>query len=159
MASPQIFMMNGVEEIIREEIDRFLRLTNTNGRVEPQESAHFGFRFNISVPDARFLIGERGANLSSLEHLVKKIIQKRFPEAPSFSLDVNDYRLKRAELLREEVKSVAKKVRMYRKEIMLKPMTSFERRIIHMALAEYPDIMTESVGEDRDRRVVIKPYP
>ena len=42
---------------------------------------------------------------------------------------------------------------------MLKPMSPFERRIVHMALAEYPDIITQSVGEGETRRVVIKPYP
>lgn len=148
-----------LQETIQQEIETFLRLSNTSGRVSPDESAHFGLRFNIEVRDARFLIGERGANLACLEYLLKKIVQKQHPDAPNFSLDVNDYKLKRSEMLRDEVKSIAKKVRMYRKEIILKPMSSFERRIIHMALAEYPDITTESIGEGRDRRVVIKPYP
>lgn len=148
-----------METTVCQEIEGFLKLVNTDGRVSPDESLHFGLRFNIEVNDARFLIGERGTNLASLEYLLKKIVQKKFPEAPNFSLDVNDYKLRRSEALREEVKSVAKKVRMYRKEIILKPMSAFERRIIHMALAEYPDITTESVGEDEDRRVVIKPYP
>lgn len=152
-------MANEIETSVCEEISAFLKYVRLPGRVEPEDSPHFGLRFNIEVPDARFLIGERGVNLTCLEYLLKKIIQKRFPEAPRFSLDVNDYRLRKAELLREEVKSIAKKVRMYRKEIILSPMSAFERRIIHMALAEYPDIMTESIGEDKDRRVVIKPYP
>lgn len=148
-----------VETAIQSEIETFLRLSNISGRVAPDETSHLGLRFNIQVDDARFLIGERGTNLASLEYLLKRIVQKRFPDAPNFSLDVNDYKLRRVESLRDEVKAIAKKVRMYRKEIMLKPMSAFERRIIHMALAEYPDITTESVGAGGDRRVVIKPYP
>lgn len=148
-----------IESIVKEEVQFFLDLMKTPGRVSPDESLHFGLRFNIEVNDARHLIGEGGSNLTSLEFLIKKIVQKRFPESPNFSLDVNDYRLRRSEALRDEVKSIAKRVRMYRKEIILKPMSPFERRIIHVALAEYPDITTESVGEFRDRRVVIKPYP
>lgn len=148
-----------LESAVCEEIATFLKLANTPAKVIPDESAHFGLRFNIEVNDARFLIGEHGANLASLEHLIKKIVQKKYPEAPNFSLDVNDYKLRRAEELRDEVKSIAKKVRMYRKEITLKPMSAGDRRIIHMALAEYPDITTESTGEDRERRVIIKPYP
>ena len=127
--------------------------------IVPDESIYFGLRFNVVAPDARFLIGEHGANLAHLEYLAKRIIQKKYSEAPPFSLDVNDYKLRRAEVLRDEVKLIAKKVRMYRKEIALRPMSSFERRIIHMALAEYPDIATESTGEGPSRRVTIKPYP
>ncbi|MEK9148295.1 MAG: R3H domain-containing nucleic acid-binding protein, partial [Patescibacteria group bacterium] len=63
------------------------------------------------------------------------------------------------EALKAEAKNMAKKVRLYRTELVLKPMPAFERRIIHMALAEYPDITTESIGEGYSRRVVIKPYP
>ncbi|MBI3627402.1 MAG: hypothetical protein HY220_01445 [Candidatus Sungbacteria bacterium] len=148
-----------METNVCREIEKFLELTKIPGRVTPEESMHFGLRFNIEVPDARFLIGEHGANLASLEYLVKKIVQKKFPDGPNFSLDVNDYKLRHAEMLRDEVKMIAKKVRMYRKEIILKPMSSYERRIIHMSLAEYPDIITESVGENPDRRVVIKPNP
>ena len=146
-------------DAITTELRELLAYVEPKGEVHPDESVYFGLRFNITVPDARFLIGEHGANLFDLEYLIKRLIQKKLPDAPPFSLDVNDYKLRRAEFLRDEVKSVAKKVRMYRKEILLKPMSAFERRIIHMALAEYPDITTESVGESRERRVMIKPYP
>lgn len=152
-------MTEELQSTIQTEIKIFLRLTNTAGSIALDDSVHLGPRFNIRVPDARFLIGERGANLASLEHLVKKVVQKKHPEAPHFLLDVNDYKLKRVEALREEIKAIAKKVRMYRKEIALAPMSAFERRVIHTALAEYPDITTESFGEGADRRVVIKPYP
>ncbi|MBI4134630.1 MAG: hypothetical protein HY471_00780 [Candidatus Sungbacteria bacterium] len=152
-------MTEDLQTTVQAEIETFLRCVNTAGVVDLDESTHLGLRFNIKVPDARFLIGERGANLASLEHLVKKVVQKKHPEAPHFLLDVNDYKLKRTDVLRDEVKAIAKKVRMYRKEIALKPMTSFERRVIHMTLALYPDITTESLGEGPDRRVIIKPYP
>lgn len=141
------------------EIQGLLAFVEPQAEVIPDDSVYFGLRFNIGLPDARFLIGEQGANLLHFEFLVKRIVQKKFPEAPAFSLDVNDYKLRRAEFLSDEVKVVAKKVRMYRKEILLNPMSAFERRIIHMALAEYPDITTESIGEGYARRVAIKPYP
>lgn len=105
------------------------------------------------------LIGEQGRNLMALEHILKKIIRKKFGNEMRFTLDINDYRMKRLEDLKQDVKDAARNVRMYRKETALRPMSAFERRIIHMLLAEYPDITTESVGEEPYRRVIIKPYP
>jgi spoIIIJ-associated protein len=94
--------------------------------------------------------------------LLKKIIRKRYGEDEekfSFTLDINDYRMKRLGDLKQDVKDAAKQVRLYGKHVPLRPMSSFERRIVHLLLAEYPDIATESVGQEPDRWVVIKPYP
>jgi spoIIIJ-associated protein len=75
-----------------------------------------------------------------------------------FSLDVNDYQAKKIEDLKNSAHLNAQRVRYFKKEIVMKPMTSFERRIIHAVLTECPDIITESTGEEPNRRVVIKPY-
>lgn len=105
------------------------------------------------------LIGEHGNNLAALEYLLKKILQKKFKDLPKFTLDINEYRVKRLEDLKQDVKAAAKEVRLYKKEVPLRAMSAFERRIVHLLLAEYPDITTESVGQDPNRRVIIKPYP
>ena len=107
---------------------------------------------------ANILIGERGATLASLEHILKKIIKKRYGEEQKFTLDINDYRIQKMEDLKQDVKNAAKAVRMYKKDVPLRPMSAFERRIVHLLLAEYPDIATESIGLEPERRVVIKPY-
>ncbi|MEK7172834.1 MAG: R3H domain-containing nucleic acid-binding protein [Patescibacteria group bacterium] len=109
--------------------------------------------------DANMLIGERGNNLVAMEHLIKKMVKKESLEEENFSLDINDYRVKKLEDLKQDVKSAAHEVRLYKKPVPLRPMSSFERRIIHMLLAEYPDITTESIGDEPERRVVIKPLP
>ncbi|MBI4132527.1 MAG: hypothetical protein HY473_00300 [Candidatus Sungbacteria bacterium] len=115
---------------------------------------------NVITDDARLLIGVRARNLLALEYLLKRLLEKEPPESVSgFFLDVNGYRLHHLEELKGEAKNIAKKVRLYRTELALKPMSAFERRIVHMALAEYPDITTQSTGEGETRRVVIKPYP
>lgn len=117
-------------------------------------------RFEIRMrQEARMLIGEHGNNLAALEHIIKKAVRKKYTEEALFTLDINDYRMKRLEDVKQEVKSAAKNVRMYNKSVSLRPMSSFERRIIHLLLAEYPDITTESSGEEPERRVIIKPYP
>lgn len=125
-------------------------------------SAHHGTasRFEIHMRgEARMLIGEHGNNLAALEHLIKKVIKKKYSEELKFTLDINDYRMKRLEDLKQEVKVAAKNVRMYHKSVPLRSMSSFERRIVHLLLAEYPDITTESSGEEPERKVTIKPYP
>lgn len=105
------------------------------------------------------LIGERGNNLGAIEHIVKKIIRKKYGEEHKFTLDINDYRMRRLDDLKQDVKVAAKEVRLYAKPVPLRPMSSFERRIVHLLLAEYPDIATESIGREPSRMVVIKPYP
>ncbi|MBI4137725.1 MAG: hypothetical protein HY472_00565 [Candidatus Sungbacteria bacterium] len=112
-------------------------------------------------PETNMLIGERGATLAAFEFVIKRVLAKKYPgeEAYKFTVDINDYRMRQLEDLKQDVKSAARAVRMYKKEVPLRSMTSFERRIVHLLLEEYPDIMTESVGQEPDRRVVIKPYP
>ncbi len=105
------------------------------------------------------LIGERGNNLAAFELILRKILQKKYGEEQKFTVDVNEYRIKKLEDLKQDVKAAAKEVRLYKKEVPLRPMSSFERRIVHLLLAEYPDITTESIGEEPNRKVIIKPYP
>lgn len=114
-------------------------------------------RAHLSPPN--MLIGERGNNLASLEHVLKKIIRKKYDRDLKFTLDINDYRMRRLEDLKQDVKAAAKEVRLHHKEVPLRSMSSFERRIVHLLLAEYPDIATESIGQEPNRKVIIKPYP
>ena len=117
-------------------------------------------RFEVRIiGDTGMLIGDRGSNLAALEHLLKKIIKRKFGQEYKFTMDINDYRMKRLEELKQDVKSAAKEVRTYNKEVPLRFMSSFERRIVHLLLAEYPDITTESIGQEPERKVIIKPYP
>lgn len=111
------------------------------------------------IPQSHMLIGERGATLAAIEYVIKRIIWRKYGDEQKFTLDINDYRIKRLDDLKQDVKTAAKAVRMYQREVPLRPMTSFERRIVHLLLEEYPDITTGSIGQEPERRVVIKPYP
>lgn len=152
--------MEETESVVRK-IEELLTKVGVDAAVEKGEHPEAASSYiNIVTPDGRFLIGGRGGHLLALEYLVKRLLEKETgAPTPKFFLDVNGYRMHHIEILKDEAKQVAKKVRLYRKEMALKPMSSFERRVIHVALAEYPDITTESVGEGDRRRVVIKPYP
>jgi spoIIIJ-associated protein len=118
-------------------------------------------QFGVRAQDAGILIGENGQRLSALNHLFRKMVDADFKkkeiEIVQFSLDINDYQTKKNEELKNLARMSAQRVRYFKKELEMEPMTAYERRVIHAALTEYPDIMTESVGETPNRRVVIKP--
>lgn len=143
-------------EEMQKEIKTFLEKMTFPAAVVTSED-NGATRIAIYTDDARFLIGSGGEIITVLDSMLKKIIQRKFPQAPRFFIDVNDYRQKKIEFLREDAKNFAKLVRMYRREKVLDPMPSFERRVVHSALSEYPDIITESIGEEPKRRIVIKP--
>lgn len=148
-------------DVIKNEVRAVFERMGCADEVE-EITAHQGTTSRVSVRmrgDARMLIGERGANLAALEHVLRKILHKKQGMDVHFTLDINDYRMRRLEDLKQDVKSAAKEVRLYGHAVPLRPMTSFERRIVHLLLEEYPDITTESSGEEPERKVVIKPFP
>lgn len=149
------------QETITNEIKNMFEKMSFGEAIDSVE-AHQGAasRFGVKIRgEASMLIGERGANLAAIEHILKKILKKKYGLEDKFLLDINDYRFRRLEELKQDVKNAAKAVRLYKKEVPLRSMSSFERRIVHLLLAEYPDITTESLGREPERRVVIKPYP
>ena len=113
----------------------------------------------VRTPEAGLLIGDEGQHLFAFNYLLKKIVERQLPEAPHFIVDVNDYQRRRFEELRDQARMGAQRVRYFKKEVMLDPMTAYERRLVHLTLQEYPDITTESTGTGPERKVVIKPYP
>ncbi len=147
-------------DAIKEEVKILFERMGFAGDIE-EIAGHQGVTPRVSVRvrgDARLLIGERGANLAALEHITRKILHKKQGADTRITLDINDYRMRRMEDLKQDVKAAAKEVRLYGHSVPLQPMTSFERRIVHLLLDEYPDITTESSGEEPERRVIIKPF-
>lgn len=148
-------------KIIKSSLETILEKMTVKGEIEVVETSEC-FQFIIRTQEAGILIGENGQHLIALTHLVKKLIESEFKknnlEKIQFLLDVNDYQAKKIEELKNLARMNAQKVRYFKKEIELESMNPYERRIIHAVLTEYPDITTESTGEDPDRRVVIKPY-
>jgi len=117
--------------------------------------------FSIESDDARMLIGPHGDAIHAIDFLVKKILEKRMPPAegergPMFLVDVNDYRTKQIRELQTKAKMLAERARSFQYDVELSPMTAYERLIVHATLAEEPNVKTESQGEGKSRRVVIK---
>ena len=115
--------------------------------------------------DARFLIGKNGQNLQAMEHVLRAMLIKPASSYGGDSkegaiiLDVNDYKKSRANYLIDVAKQTVARVRNTQKAEALFPMSAYERRIVHMELAACPDIVTESIGAEPQRRVIVKPFP
>ncbi len=114
---------------------------------------------NLKVEEPRFLIGEKGCTLTDIQRLLAVILKRKIAGPFYLNLDINDYKKKKAEYLRETARSMADEVALTKKERQLPPMLAAERRIIHLELADRADVATESMGQDPIRRVVIRPYP
>jgi len=117
--------------------------------------------FSIETDDARPLIGAHGDTIHALDFLVKKILENKSasPEGGDsnhFLVDVNDYRTKQIRDLQTKATMMAERARSFQYDVELTPMSAYERLIIHTTLQDAPNIKTESQGEGRNRRVVIK---
>jgi spoIIIJ-associated protein len=112
---------------------------------------------NIMGGDVADLIGRRGENLRALQFVLGLMLNKQLRRHTRVTVDADGYRARREELLTGMAQRFASRVRSTRQPMQLEAMPPNERRIVHLALSEDPDVMTESVGEGDARRVVIKP--
>jgi spoIIIJ-associated protein len=112
---------------------------------------------NILTKDSNFLIGQYGVNLQSLQHIARLIVKKSIPAEANFILDVNSYRQEKNESVIKMAKTMAEEALNEKRAVVMRPMSPYERRIVHMELAKNEAIKTESIGDGDDRRVVIKP--
>ena len=145
-------------ELIKTTIKDLLDILGISHELEFQEGAE-GSWFLIKSMEAPLLIGEGGQNLAAFNHVIKKIVEKNTVLADQlrFSVDVNDYNKKRIEEIKDLARMHAQRVRYFKKEVEMRPMNAYERRVVHAVLQEYPDIATQSRGEGLERRVVIRP--
>ena len=113
--------------------------------------------FNIETKESDLLIGQYGVNLRSLQHILRAMARKKNDEKLHFSIDVNDYRKQKISSLEELAQSLARQAIIEKRPVVLRPMSAYERRVVHVALSENNQIRTESIGEGDDRKVVIRP--
>ncbi len=112
---------------------------------------------NIEGDDLGVLIGRRGLTLAALQYVVRLMIASREGEWPAVTVDVCGYKRRRHVALQELARKMADQARYRKRPISLEPMPPDERRVVHLALTGHPDVYTESVGEDLERKVVIHP--
>ena len=155
-------MYEAVESILKELLDTMGVAYTSIDRTEVAGQ----IIFSVRTDEARELIGIRGETLHAIDTIVKKILEKRLPPAPvgegqgtetaHFLVDVNEYRVKQIKDLQTKAFMMAERARSFQYDVELTPMSAYERLIIHTTLQDAPNVKTESQGEGRNRRVVIK---
>ncbi|MBP2002356.1 spoIIIJ-associated protein [Paenibacillus shirakamiensis] len=114
---------------------------------------------NISGSDLGLLIGRRGQTLDALQYLANIVANRYSDSFIRLVLDAENFRERRKKTLEELAVRLAGRVIRTRKEVVLEPMSSHERKVIHSILQDHPDVKTFSKGEEPNRRVVIGVRP
>lgn len=142
-----------IEKIIKEFFDK-MSLEESPEKIEIKDNT---VSFELETKNPEILIGKRGKTLINIQYLLAKILNKQLEEKIFVDFDINQYKKKKIDYLKEVAKNTADEVALTKKEKVLSSMTPFERRIIHLTLNEREDILTESQGEEPDRKLIIKP--
>ncbi|MFA7141957.1 MAG: R3H domain-containing nucleic acid-binding protein [Candidatus Paceibacterota bacterium] len=111
----------------------------------------------INLEDAKILIGRQGSVLSCIQLLLRRILKKELEKDVYIFLDIDNYKKNKVNSYKSIANSAAEEVITTMQEKVLPPLSSFARRIIHLELAKRDDVLTESIGEGDQRRLVVKP--
>lgn len=111
----------------------------------------------VETSEPGILIGYHGRSLESLQMMLGQIVYKKLGNWIRITVSVGDYRERREAQLKEMAISAAERVLQNNEPVYLAELTPSERRIVHMALQEHEGVISESEGEGRNRRLVVKP--
>ena len=154
-----------VAEVVRNVLETLLAamglevsvVTGEGAPVASSEETAAPVAFDIKGDDLGILIGRRGQTISCLQYIVRLIVGRQTEAWVPIMIDVEGYKQRRYEALRALAWRMAEQVKDKGTPFALEPMPAYERRIVHLALAEHPDVTTQSIGEGEARKVVILP--
>jgi spoIIIJ-associated protein len=125
---------------------KLLHLLGFEAKVE--EHMEDGLLLDVIAEDSGRLIGRQGQTLADLQYILNRILFQQDLTAPKVTVDVGGYRLEAREALIKKAHEAAEKVRRWGDVVELEPLSAFDRRIVHHALRDDPDIATESIEVD-----------
>ena len=133
------------------------KILGTLGFAATVEEHHLGddLMLDVKTEDSGRLIGRQGQTLADLQYIVNRILFQQDQSAPKVMLDVGGYRSQAREALVKKAKDAADKVRRWGDTVELEPLNAFDRRIVHQALRDDPDIETQSVEVDGTEKKVL----
>jgi spoIIIJ-associated protein len=147
-----------------EVLENLIRMVGLEAAVTPREPETAGDGIgmiqavlDVDGEDLGLLIGRRGQTLASMQYLLNLICARKIGKRVAFGVDVDGYRRRREESLVSLARRTASRVRSTGRSVTLEPMPPNERRIIHLALADDPNIVTVSIGEGEARKVAVTP--
>ena len=149
--------MSDTRDLIEQKITKILDHIGVSAKVAVEPSEEGSFKATLTGEDLGLVIGYHGEGLSSLQNIVSLLVAKDEGEYKHIRIDINGYRSEREEKIKDIVKNSIDKVRFTLGPVELAPMTAEDRRLVHMEMQDYDDVISESTGEGYNRRVVIKP--
>lgn len=146
-------LLSGMLE--RMDLDADVKIVPQSDAETDEEEDERVLVLNIVGDDLGVLIGRQNETLSAIEFVTRLMVNQQVRTRTGFVIDVNGFRAKRAESLRKLALRMAEQVAESGRTVALEPMPPAERRIIHIALREHPDVSTQSIGEGDRRKVTI----
>lgn len=146
-------------EVAREFLLDVLDAMEMESDVEVEQNEEGTWKLTVVGEDAGDIIGRYGSTLNALQYLTVLATQRQTGEHVRIVLDAEGYRARREKALIDQAMALAAEVANAGQEAELDPLSAYERRIIHNALLNHPDVITYSEGVEPDRRVVIAPRP
>jgi len=144
-------------EVVRAIIGEVLGFMGIEHSIEIEESDDTTFVNISSTGLDGLLIGRRGETLTSIQHVVNRVFTSRTGRHSKITVDVGGYVRRKHRLLVEKAQKIAERVRRTQKEYDFEPLKASERRIIHLAVSEFDDVTTYTIGDGLLRKVVISP--
>ena len=139
----------------KETLEKILASLGFESTVE-EHKLEEGVLLDVKTDDAGRLIGRQGQTLSDLQYITNRLIFQQDTNAPKVMVDVGGYRAQAREALVKKAKDAAEKVRRWGDTVELEPMTAFDRRVVHQALKDDPDVETHSVEVDgTDKKAIL----
>lgn len=152
--NPVTLPEKGAIEVVTEILNTLLELLGVTGKVEIL-SDEIPLDLDIKGDDLGILIGRRGQTLASLEYITKLMVVGTLKTWIPLTIDVDGYKKRRRDSLQRLALYLAEQVKSRHHAITMEPMPADERRIVHLTLADNPDVTTQSMGEGENRKVVI----
>lgn len=147
------------EDVVRELLARMQVQAQVEAQyLEPEDAqSRASLQVDIFGKDLSILIGPRAETLNALQYIASLIIGKELSKSVPLVIDVEGYRARRAQQVQQLAKRMAEQAVKTGRRQALEPMPASERRLVHIALRNHPEVTTESVGEDPRRKVTIIP--
>lgn len=142
-----------IEKITKELLENI----GLEGTVSVSVSDDGPFLVDISGEDLGILIGYHGETINSFQLILSMMVHKKLDKWVKILVDTGNYRKDRESRLKEVAEKAAQKARFLQKAVELKPMSSYERMIVHSTISSLEGVKSESVGEGKERYVVVSP--
>lgn len=153
-------MEENEKQIIKESLCKLMSKMGFDVQIAIEESLDdpMSVTCNLSTSsDSNLLIGQGGINLQAIQHVARLLVRKKIQQKIRFVIDINGYRQEKNQSIIELANQAAQQAINEKRAVVLRPMSTYERRVVHLELSKNNSVLTESIGEGEGRKVVVKP--